>query len=250
MDMDMPTTNPPALHHLLQPLPPPITPRRRLSQANECDASTSQRQDVVDMPPPIPPLPPVYEPSSDYLDPSEIDQDLNSYGSRTGNKNSLFSASNSVPSGQTALEFDHHVHCTADPMCSCTEWLRSFDWFQELEREEANKGLINYGVEGTFLVRRGKRAGRECPYSLSLFHSRKVFHLNIRRRAEDGLFALGRWKTKEKAFLSVDSLIDFHQKEPILLTSNGHPEGSTLLQIALPSEHLDEYLYAGCLNSY
>ena len=40
-------------------------------------------------------------------------------------------------------------------------------------------------------------------------------------------------------------MITYHQREPILLTSNGQPEGSALLIQALPVGDLAEFFYAG-----
>lgn len=47
------------------------------------------------------------------------------------------------------------------------------------------------------MVRTSKRAGNNSPYSLSIYHDGKCFNLNIRKR-DDGLYALGKEKDKEK----------------------------------------------------
>ena len=80
--------------------------------------------------------------------------------------------------------------------------LISFSWFHDLERETASNLLMNnkFAKEGSYLVRTSKRAGSNSPYSLSVYHDGKVFNLNIRKR-EDGLFALGKEKDKEKVFI-------------------------------------------------
>lgn len=75
--------------------------------------------------------------------------------------------------------------------------LEAYCWFHNLEREASSQLLEQFGVEGSYLVRTSKRAGIGSPYSLSIYHDGKCFNLNIRKR-EDGLFALGKEKEKEK----------------------------------------------------
>lgn len=75
--------------------------------------------------------------------------------------------------------------------------LESYPWYHNLEREASSQLLEKFGVEGGYLVRNSKRAGVGSPFSLSIFHDGKCFNLNIRKR-DDGLFALGKEKEKEK----------------------------------------------------
>lgn len=51
--------------------------------------------------------------------------------------------------------------------------------------------------DGAYLVRESKRAGKSNPYTLTIYHNGRVFHLNIRKRT-DGLYALGKEKSREK----------------------------------------------------
>lgn len=111
---------------------------------------------------------------------------------------------------------------------SSQEGLQSHPWFHEIERQAAEEVVKGLNESGSFVVRPSKRAGADNPYSLTIFHDEKLFHLNIRRRPDD-TFALGKEKKKEKTFLSVADLISFHQAEPILLTSRGEPAGKTVL---------------------
>lgn len=106
--------------------------------------------------------------------------------------------------------------------------LEHYLWYHNLEREEATNLLIKFGKEGGYLVRTSKRAGNNSPYSLSIYHDGKCFNLNIRKR-QDGLFALGKEKDKEKTFQSIPQLIEYHQVEAILLTTKGINAGSTKL---------------------
>ncbi|KAJ6222176.1 hypothetical protein RDWZM_000721 [Blomia tropicalis] len=106
--------------------------------------------------------------------------------------------------------------------------LSSFTWFHDLERDQAESILKQMGEDGVYLVRKSRRAGASNPYTLTLYHSKKVFHLNVRKRS-DGLFALGKEKYKEKTFASVVELVEHHNIEPIFLTSKGQAAGKTRL---------------------
>lgn len=78
-----------------------------------------------------------------------------------------------------------------------TESLRNFEWFHTVEREDAEALLMTQDEDGTYLVRESKRAGKSNPYTLTIYHNGRVFHLNIRKRL-DGLYALGKEKSREK----------------------------------------------------
>ncbi|XP_054711484.1 lymphocyte cytosolic protein 2-like [Uloborus diversus] len=106
--------------------------------------------------------------------------------------------------------------------------LQSCPWFCEMEREDAEQVVRGLEETGSFVVRPSKRAGQDNPYSLTVLHDCRLFHLNIRRRSDD-TFALGKEKKKEKTFPTVADLISYHQAEPILLTSRGEPAGKTIL---------------------
>lgn len=80
--------------------------------------------------------------------------------------------------------------------------LPSFSWFHDLERNEAERMLKQIATDGVYLVRRSKRAGLSSPYTLTLYHNGRIFHLNVRRRT-DGLYALGMEKYKEKVMSTV-----------------------------------------------
>ncbi len=75
--------------------------------------------------------------------------------------------------------------------------LTSYSWFHDLERNEAERMLKQIGRDGVYLVRRSKRAGLSSPFTLTLYHNERIFHLNVRHRT-DGLYALGMEKYKEK----------------------------------------------------
>ncbi|XP_055936193.1 lymphocyte cytosolic protein 2-like isoform X3 [Argiope bruennichi] len=102
-------------------------------------------------------------------------------------------------------------------------------WFHEIEREDAEAAVRKLNEPGSFVVRPSKRAGKENPYSLTVLHEDKLFHLNIRLRP-DNTFALGKEKEKEKTFATVADLITFHLNEPILLKNRGEAAGKTILR--------------------
>lgn len=109
--------------------------------------------------------------------------------------------------------------------------LENQPWFHKVEREDAEILLKSFAQSGSYLVRESKRAGQLNPYTLTIFYDNKISHLNIRQR-EDGQFALGKEKEKEKTFSSVEELVIYHQTEPILLrTGKGEPRGSTCLRV-------------------
>ncbi|CAG2114600.1 unnamed protein product, partial [Medioppia subpectinata] len=118
-------------------------------------------------------------------------------------------------------------HNQSNTTFASNESLRDYEWFYTVEREDAEALLLTQEEDGAYLVRESKRAGKSNPYTLTIFHNGRVFHLNIRKRP-DGLFALGKEKTREKTFKTVSDLVSYHTSEPILLTTRGTPAGKTL----------------------
>ncbi|XP_018494038.1 lymphocyte cytosolic protein 2 [Galendromus occidentalis] len=106
--------------------------------------------------------------------------------------------------------------------------LSVYPWFHDVEREDVEKMLREIGEQGCFLVRVSRRGGPSRPYTLSLLHEGRIFHLLIRKRPDD-TFALGSEKPKEKVFKMVSDLIEYHRQEEILLTSRNQSAGSTRL---------------------
>lgn len=84
--------------------------------------------------------------------------------------------------------------------------LRKFPWYHEVERDQAERMLRLSSIDGAFLVRHSRRAGVENPYTLTLYYSGRIFHLNIRKRP-DNLYALGKEKHKEKVSLELVSIV-------------------------------------------
>lgn len=78
--------------------------------------------------------------------------------------------------------------------------ISNFSWFHNLERDDAERLLKRMDTDGVYLVRKSRRAGASNPYTLTLFHNGRIFHLNVRKRI-DSRYALGKEKHKEKVFL-------------------------------------------------
>ncbi|KAK2151430.1 hypothetical protein LSH36_363g01009 [Paralvinella palmiformis] len=96
-------------------------------------------------------------------------------------------------------------------------------WYFDIDRNQVAEKLQE--KEGMFLVRRSRRAGSGSPYTLCIFHSNRVYNLNIRYR-QDGMYALGTPHSDEKTFSTVRELIDYHYRSPITLTK---PRSEVLL---------------------
>ncbi|CAN7990369.1 unnamed protein product [Ixodes hexagonus] len=108
--------------------------------------------------------------------------------------------------------------------------LEGYHWFHNIEREDVDSYLNDLG-NGAYLVRVSRRGGDNNPYTLSIYYQDRLFHLNIRRRS-DSTYALGTEKPLEKSFPSILELIEYHQQEPIILTSRGRPAGQTTLTVS------------------
>ncbi|CAG2175262.1 unnamed protein product, partial [Oppiella nova] len=65
------------------------------------------------------------------------------------------------------------------------ESLNDYEWYHSVEREDAEALLLTQEEDGAYLVRESKRAGKCNPYTLTIFHNGRVFHLNIRKRPDD-----------------------------------------------------------------
>ncbi|XP_062568978.1 basic salivary proline-rich protein 2-like isoform X6 [Saccostrea cucullata] len=103
------------------------------------------------------------------------------------------------------------------------------DWYQNVNRAEADEVLKNFGKNGTFLIRPSTKAGQ--PYTLQIYNDRKVYNLPIRQRA-DSTFALGREKRAEETFITVVDLVDFFRKHTLILAAGG--TGQTRLKHSCP----------------
>ncbi|XP_022672315.1 lymphocyte cytosolic protein 2-like isoform X4 [Varroa destructor] len=128
-----------------------------------------------------------------------------------------------VPTGENV-----YADVDFEPNEKLLHGLSVYPWFHDVEREDVDRILKEVGEQGCFLVRISRRGGPSNPFTLSLLHEGRIFHLNIRKRP-DGMFALGSAKPREKTFNTVSELIDYHRQEEILLTSRNQPAGSTRL---------------------
>jgi hypothetical protein len=96
-----------------------------------------------------------------------------------------------------------------------------------LDRKNAEMRIQRYKRDGTYIVRDNTRNPGE--YSLSLWHDGGTRHLRIRKRP-DGMFVLGEEKPDEVPFPTVVELVQYFQKEPVVLKSGG----STPLKFECP----------------
>lgn len=117
------------------------------------------------------------------------------------------------------------------------ETLEGYHWFHNVEREDVD-ALLNDLGNGAYLVRVSRRGGDNNPYTLSIYYQGRLFHLNIRRRS-DSTYALGTEKSLEKTFGSILELIEYHQHDPIILTSRGRPAGQTTLVVSPSASRLE-----------
>lgn len=110
--------------------------------------------------------------------------------------------------------------------------LRNYPWFHPVERRHAEV-LLQKTEDGTYLIRESKHGGSNNPLTLSLQFKGRMYHVNIRQRA-DGRYALGTEKPNELSFSSVAELVETHQQEPLKLHSQGQIMGVTRLEHTVP----------------
>ncbi|CAG9773930.1 unnamed protein product [Ceutorhynchus assimilis] len=98
-------------------------------------------------------------------------------------------------------------------------------FYKNVSRERAEI-LLENKQNGTFIIRPSKRSKLG---TLSVVQDSKIFHLNIRRRDQDNCVALGREKTNEKTFNSINGLINYYISNYLILCSNGRKTFTLLL---------------------
>ncbi|XP_056005574.1 uncharacterized protein LOC125660393 isoform X34 [Ostrea edulis] len=103
------------------------------------------------------------------------------------------------------------------------------DWYQNVNRAEADEVLKNFGKNGTFLIRPSTKDGQ--PFTLQIYNNTKVYNLPIRQRT-DSKFALGREKKAEETFKTVMDLVNFFKKHTLILAAGG--DGQTRLKHSCP----------------
>ncbi|EFA07955.1 hypothetical protein TcasGA2_TC005536 [Tribolium castaneum] len=123
-----------------------------------------------------------------------------------------------------------HV-CDVSAMCRCAAAAAadaSADaddaFYKEVGRQAAER-LLAHKQNGTFIIRPSKNRNLG---TLSVVQDRKIFHLNIRRRA-DGRVALGEEKEDERAFRDVDAMINYYISNYLVVFSRGERTRTLLL---------------------
>ena len=89
-----------------------------------------------------------------------------------------------------------------------------YPWYREgMSRKEAEQHLLNYGVDGGFVVRPSmtRTSGN---YSLSILYERQILHFRVQKKP-DNSFILG--ESISKRFCSVEELIEYYLHNSIYM---------------------------------
>uniref|UniRef100_A0A3P9K6C8 B cell linker n=1 Tax=Oryzias latipes TaxID=8090 RepID=A0A3P9K6C8_ORYLA len=85
------------------------------------------------------------------------------------------------------------------------------------DRRTADEALMRFNKDGAFTVRKSSGHDAQQPYTLVVFYKGRVYNIPIRFMPNMQQFALGREKRGEEFFSSVSSIIENHQKNPLVL---------------------------------
>ncbi|XP_020564912.1 B-cell linker protein isoform X4 [Oryzias latipes] len=85
------------------------------------------------------------------------------------------------------------------------------------DRRTADEALMRFNKDGAFMVRKSSGHDAQQPYTLVVFYKGRVYNIPIRFMPNTQQFALGREKRGEEFFSSVSSIIENHQKNPLVL---------------------------------
>ncbi|XP_048378904.1 B-cell linker protein-like [Stegostoma tigrinum] len=109
--------------------------------------------------------------------------------------------------------------------------LSSKSWYaSKCDRKTAEAALHENGKDGAFLVRPSSGCDKNQPYTLAVLYRRKVYNIPIRLNESGKQYVLGKEKTGERWFHSVEGMIDYHQqKSLILIDKQNNTKDSTLL---------------------
>nr|XP_033815369.1 cytokine-dependent hematopoietic cell linker [Geotrypetes seraphini] len=91
-------------------------------------------------------------------------------------------------------------------------------WYiRDYNRQEAEEILLQEHTDGTFLVRDHSMKSSDEPYVLVIFHGKKVYNIKIRFLEDTQQYTLGSGQRKEIKFDSVEEMIEFYTKVPMIL---------------------------------
>ncbi|TFJ99765.1 DNA-(apurinic or apyrimidinic site) lyase 2 [Platysternon megacephalum] len=99
-------------------------------------------------------------------------------------------------------------------------------WYvADISRQEAEAALRNINKDGTFLVRDSSRKSNTHPYVLMVLYKDKVYNIQIRYQEQNQVYLLGTGLKGKEDFSSVEDIIDYFQRTPLLLI-DGKDRGS------------------------
>uniref|UniRef100_A0A6I8R9C6 Lymphocyte cytosolic protein 2 n=1 Tax=Xenopus tropicalis TaxID=8364 RepID=A0A6I8R9C6_XENTR len=98
------------------------------------------------------------------------------------------------------------------------ESLSQDQWYTgNISRSEAETALRSINQDGTFLVRNSSKSTASHPYVLMVLYRNKVYNIQIRQDQTNGLYMLGTGLRGQETFTSVEEIIDYFHKTPLLL---------------------------------
>ncbi|XP_030048462.1 cytokine-dependent hematopoietic cell linker isoform X2 [Microcaecilia unicolor] len=91
-------------------------------------------------------------------------------------------------------------------------------WYiRDYNRQEAEEVLLQEHSDGTFLVRDHSMKSNNEPYVLVIFYGKKVYNIKIHFLEDTQQYTLGSGQRKENKFDSVEEMIEFYKKVPMIL---------------------------------
>ncbi|XP_073466180.1 cytokine-dependent hematopoietic cell linker isoform X4 [Aquarana catesbeiana] len=103
------------------------------------------------------------------------------------------------------------VNIKREEPSTCTWYLKEYD------RTKSEHVLFQEYKDGSFLVRDNSHGSLSEPFVLSVFYGDKVYHIKIRYLEESQQYALGTGLRGTYKFESVNNIIEFYKKSPLLL---------------------------------
>ncbi|XP_051654068.1 cytokine-dependent hematopoietic cell linker [Manacus candei] len=107
------------------------------------------------------------------------------------------------------------------------EDLNKCEWYiGEYDRHEAEKALLQEGIDETFLVRDCSKKSKAEPYVLVVYYGRRVYNIKVRFLEESQQYALGTGLRGDGKFNSVEEIIEFYKHVPIKLIDGKDQSGT------------------------
>lgn len=103
----------------------------------------------------------------------------------------------------------------------------SEEFYRNVDRRTVEK-LLENRQNGTFIIRPPTSIGDSIG-TLSLIQDGRFWHLNIRKRKDDEMIALGMEKKNEKCFRDVDCMINYYISNYLVLFGDGKQSMTLLL---------------------